>query len=199
MSRDRQAGLCECARPVRGRRPAASGFWETHSARVLIKNTQATLSTDAWGFWTFLTHSHSYTHVYIHVPSTGSNSHYFLFFTYLLTIILTLFSFFNFLFIGLASVAALFGTLNCGSSKNSLCQFWSQSFKHSSATRQQLKVVSFVKVLADNFWNKILFSFLDALEVPWIWLFQFPPDFLENSQMEYSNFVKLRQTPFLSF
>ncbi len=47
---------------VRGRRPAASGFWETQSARVIIENTQAALSTDAWGFWTFLTHSHSYTH-----------------------------------------------------------------------------------------------------------------------------------------
>lgn len=64
-------------RPVQGRRPAASGFWETHTARVLIKNTQETLSTDAWGFWTFLTHSHSYTP---HMPSTGSNSHYFLLF-----------------------------------------------------------------------------------------------------------------------
>ncbi len=49
---------------VRGRCPAASGFWETQSARVIIENTQAALSTDAWGFWTFLTHSHSYTHVY---------------------------------------------------------------------------------------------------------------------------------------
>lgn len=111
-------------------------------------------------------------------------------------------TYFNFIFLFYFSV---FWLGVCGSLlwhtwlwkfQNSLCQFWSQSFKHSTATRQQFKVVSFVNVLAYNFWNKILFSSLDALEVPWIWLFQFPPDFLENSQMEYSNFVKLRHASF---
>lgn len=194
MRRDRQAGLCECARPVRGRRPAASGFWETHSARVLIKNTQATLSTDAWGFWTFLTHSHSYTHVY----TCAQHGFKLTLFPVLHLLIDTYFNFnFSiFCFLAWCLWQPHLANFFCGSSKNSLCQFWSQSFKHSSGTRQQFKAVSFANVLADNFWNKILFSSLDALEVPWIWLFQFPPDFLENSQMEYSNFAKLCHASF---
>lgn len=64
---DAQAGISECERLVRGRRPASLGFWETLSARIIIENTQATLNTDAWGFWTFLhTQTLSQIHTTLH-------------------------------------------------------------------------------------------------------------------------------------
>lgn len=153
-------------RPVRGRCPAASGFWETHTARVLIKNTQETLSTDAGP--SLQAHTLTLSHVYIHVPSTGSNWHYFLLGAKCRKCIDT---YFNSIF-----CFSVFWLGVCGSRtwlwklQNSLCQ-------------NQTTFQSFINILANIFLNKIIFP-LDPLKVPWIWLFPFP-------QIEYSNFVNL--------